>query len=120
MFYPDEIIEEVRERSDIVDVISNYVKLKRSGSNYVGLCPFHNEKSPSFSVSQDKQIFHCFGWSCNLKTIYNLVKVSEFFQNEKISTDLLSIIVSSYKGYLSNEVIFCFLSLSYKKLSIIL
>lgn len=53
----------------------------------------------------------------NLKTIYNLVKVSEFFQNEKISTDLLSIIVSSYKGYLSNEVIFCFLSLSYKKLS---
>lgn len=61
MFYPDEIIEEVRERSDIVDVISNYVKLKRSGSNYVGLCPFHNEKTPSFSVSRNKQMYYCFG-----------------------------------------------------------
>lgn len=61
MFYPDEIIEEVRERSDVVDVISNYVKLKRSGSNYVGLCPFHNEKTPSFSVSRNKQMYYCFG-----------------------------------------------------------
>lgn len=61
MFYPDETIEEVRERSDIVDVISNYVKLKRSGSNYVGLCPFHNEKTPSFSVSRNKQMYYCFG-----------------------------------------------------------
>lgn len=61
MFYPDEIIEEVRERNDIVDVISNYVKLKRTGSNYVGLCPFHNEKTPSFSVSGSKQMYYCFG-----------------------------------------------------------
>lgn len=61
MFYPDEVIEEVRERNDIVDVISNYVKLKRSGSNYVGLCPFHNEKTPSFSVSGNKQMYYCFG-----------------------------------------------------------
>ena len=61
MFYPDETIEDVRERSDIVDVISNYVKLKRSGSNYVGLCPFHNEKTPSFSVSRNKQMYYCFG-----------------------------------------------------------
>ena len=61
MFYPDEIIEEVRERNDIVDVISSYVKLKRSGSNYVGLCPFHNEKTPSFSVSGNKQMYYCFG-----------------------------------------------------------
>lgn len=61
MFYPDEIIEQVRERNDIVDVISNYVKLKRSGSNYVGLCPFHNEKTPSFSVSRNKQMYYCFG-----------------------------------------------------------
>lgn len=61
MFYPDEIIEEVRERNDIVDVISNYVKLKRTGSNYVGLCPFHNEKTPSFSVSGNKQMYYCFG-----------------------------------------------------------
>lgn len=59
--YSDEIIEEVRQTNDIVDIISQYMHLKRSGRNYFGLCPFHNEKSPSFSVSPDKQIFHCFG-----------------------------------------------------------
>jgi len=59
--YSDEIIDEVRQSNDIVDIISQYVRLKRSGRNYFGLCPFHNEKSPSFSVSPDKQIFHCFG-----------------------------------------------------------
>lgn len=59
--YSDEIIDEVRQNNDIVDIISQYVHLKRSGRNYFGLCPFHNEKSPSFSVSPEKQIFHCFG-----------------------------------------------------------
>ena len=59
--YSDEIIDEVRQTNDIVDIISQYVQLKRSGRNYFELCPFHNEKSPSFSVSPDKQIFHCFG-----------------------------------------------------------
>ena len=59
--YSEEILNEVRQSNDIVDVISQYVHLKRSGRNYFGLCPFHNEKSPSFSVSPDKQIFHCFG-----------------------------------------------------------
>lgn len=61
MYYSDEIIEEVRSRNDIVDVVSEYVKLKRSGSGYFGLCPFHNEKSPSFSVNGQRQTFHCFG-----------------------------------------------------------
>ena len=61
MRYSDEILNEVKENNDIVEVISQYVHLKRSGRNYFGLCPFHNEKSPSFSVSPDKQIFHCFG-----------------------------------------------------------
>lgn len=59
--YSEEIINEVRQSNDIVDVISQYMHLKRSGRNFFGLCPFHNEKSPSFSVSPDKQIFHCFG-----------------------------------------------------------
>jgi DNA primase len=58
---PSNIIEEVRERSDIVAVVSEYVKLKKSGKNYLGLCPFHSEKTPSFTVSPDKKLFHCFG-----------------------------------------------------------
>ena len=56
MYYPDELIEEVRTRNDIVDVISDYVRLQKKGSSYFGLCPFHNEKSPSFSVSRQKQM----------------------------------------------------------------
>ena len=61
MRYSDELIEEVRSRNDIVDVIGGYVHLKRAGSNYVGLCPFHNEKTASFSVSRSKQMYYCFG-----------------------------------------------------------
>lgn len=60
-FYSDDLIEEVRQSNDIVDVISNYVQLKRKGSSYFGLCPFHNEKTGSFSVSPSKQMYYCFG-----------------------------------------------------------
>ena len=59
--YASEVIDEVVSRSDIVDIISGYIKLKKNGSSYVGLCPFHNEKSPSFSVSPGKQLYHCVG-----------------------------------------------------------
>lgn len=61
MYYPDEVIEEVRSSNNIVDVIGSYVRLQKKGSSYFGLCPFHNEKSPSFSVSPNKQMYYCFG-----------------------------------------------------------
>ena len=61
MYYSDDVIEEIRSKNDIVDVISGYVKLQRKGSSYFGLCPFHNEKSPSFSVTPSKQMYYCFG-----------------------------------------------------------
>lgn len=61
MYYSDELIEEVRSGNDVVDVISSYVKLKKQGATYFGLCPFHNEKSPSFSVTPGKQMYYCFG-----------------------------------------------------------
>lgn len=60
-FIPDDKIEEIRERCSIVSIVSGYVSLKKAGSNYLGLCPFHNEKTPSFTVNEDKGIFHCFG-----------------------------------------------------------
>ena len=61
MYYPEELVEEIRSKNDIVDVISSYVRLQKKGSSYFGLCPFHNEKSPSFSVSPGKQMYYCFG-----------------------------------------------------------
>lgn len=61
MYYPEELVEEVRMKNDIVDVISGYVKLQKKGASHFGLCPFHNEKSPSFSVSGAKQMYYCFG-----------------------------------------------------------
>lgn len=78
MYYPEEIVEEVRTRNDIVDVIGSYVKLQKKGSSYFGLCPFHNEKSPSFSVSADKQMYYCFGCGAGGNVISFLMQYENF------------------------------------------
>ena len=72
MRYSDDIIEEVRQKNDIVDVVSQYVRLSRRGSTYFGLCPFHNEKTPSFSVTPGKQMYYCFGCGAG-GNVYNFI-----------------------------------------------
>ena len=84
MFYSEEIIDEVREKNDIVDTISPYVRLTKRGANYVGLCPFHNEKTPSFSVNTDKQIFHCFGCGVGGNSISFVMKYENLTFTEAI------------------------------------
>lgn len=82
--YSDELIDEIRDRSDIVDIISQYVILKRSGRNFFGVCPFHKEKTPSFSVSPDKQIFHCFGCGAGGNVIHFISKIENMDFKETI------------------------------------
>ena len=82
--YSDELIDEIKNNNDIVDVVSQYVHLKRSGRNYFGLCPFHNEKSPSFAVSPDKQIFHCFGCGVGGNVIHFISKIEGINFRESI------------------------------------
>ena len=82
--YSDELIEEIRSSNDIVDVISQYVVLKRSGRNFFGLCPFHKEKSPSFSVSPDRQIFHCFGCHVGGNVIHFISKIENLDFRESV------------------------------------
>ncbi len=77
-YYSDEIIEEVRSRNDIVDVISQYVRLQKKGSTYFGLCPFHNEKTGSFSVSPNKQMYYCFGCGAG-GNVFTFIKEYENF-----------------------------------------
>src|SRR5574344_257206 len=86
--YSDELIDEIRSKNDIVDIISQYVVLKRSGRNFFGLCPFHKEKTPSFSVSPDKQIFHCFGFGVGENVIHFVSKIESL--NFKESLEILA------------------------------
>lgn len=84
MYYSDDIIEEVRIKNDIIDVISGYVRLQKKGSSYFGLCPFHNEKSPSFSVSRQKQMYYCFGCGAGGNVFTFLMEYENFSFQEAV------------------------------------
>ena len=89
MYYSEELIEEVRSRNDIVDVISGYVRLQKKGSSYFGLCPFHNEKTPSFSVTPAKQMYYCFGCGAGGNVFTFLMEYENFsFVEEALPGDL--------------------------------
>jgi len=89
MLYPEQIIEEVRLRNDIVEVVSGYVKLEKKGRSYWGLCPFHNEKTPSFSVEPNKQFFYCFGCNKGGSVIHFIMNIEnlEFVEALKFLAD---------------------------------
>jgi len=76
--YSQDVLEDLRQGNDIIDVISQYVQLKSAGANHMGLCPFHNEKSPSFSVSSQKQLFHCFGCGVSGNVFSFVMKIENF------------------------------------------
>ncbi len=86
MYYPEELVEEIRMKNDIVDVISGYVRLQRKGSSHFGLCPFHNEKSPSFSVSQSRQMYYCFGCGAGGNVFTFLMEYEHYTFQEAVKT----------------------------------
>ena len=86
--YSDELLDEIKSKNDIVDIVSQYVVLKRTGRNYMGLCPFHKEKSGSFCVSPDKQIFHCFGCGVGGNVFHFISKIENL--NFKESVEMLA------------------------------
>ena len=86
--YSDELLDEIRSKNDIIDIVSQYVVLKRTGRNYMGLCPFHKEKSGSFCVSPDKQIFHCFGCGVGGNVFHFISKIENL--NFKESVEFLA------------------------------
>lgn len=105
--YSDELIDEIRNRNDIVDVISQYVVLKRSGRNFFGLCPFHKEKSPSFSVSPDKQIFHCFGCGVGGNVFHFVSKIENlnFKETVEILAEKAGIELPTIDGETDNKLL---------------
>lgn len=86
MYYSDELIEEIRAKNDIVDVVSSYVKLQKKGSTYFGLCPFHSEKSPSFSVTPSKQMYYCFGCGAGGNVYTFIMKYENYSFTETVKT----------------------------------
>ena len=98
-YYSEDLIEEVISQNDIVDVISEYVTLKKRGRNFIGLCPFHREKTPSFCVSMDKQIFKCFGCSQGGNVISFIMKIEnlEFWESVEMLAERANIDLSRYE-----------------------
>ena len=84
IYYPEELIEEIRISNDILAVIGEYIKLERKGKNYFGLCPFHNEKTPSFSVDPGKQLYYCFGCGKGGSVIQFIMETENFDYIEAI------------------------------------
>lgn len=97
---PEHLIDEVRQRADIVDVVSRYVDLKRSGKNFKGLCPFHSEKTPSFNVSPDLQIFKCFGCGVGGNVFHFIQKIENlsFIEAVKRVADEVGVVITQNKG----------------------
>ncbi|MCX7699230.1 MAG: DNA primase [Candidatus Goldbacteria bacterium] len=103
---PNEIIEQIKDSNDIVDVISDYVSLKKAGANYKALCPFHQEKTPSFMVSSQKQIFHCFGCGVggNVFSFIQKMENINFIESVKLLAKRAGITINEYKNeYKSSE-----------------
>ncbi|MDF2612598.1 MAG: primase [Clostridia bacterium] len=103
MYYPEHIIETIRERSDIVSLISEYTALTKKGHSYTGLCPFHNEKTPSFSVSEDKQLYYCFGCGAGGNTITFLMQKENMTFQEAIKYLAERENIELEENYLSQE-----------------
>lgn len=99
MYYSDDIIEEVRSRNDVVDVIGGYVSLKKQGNSYSACCPFHHEKTPSFHVSRDKQLYHCFGCgaSGNVFTFIREYENMSFVESMKLLADRAGMTLPEYE-----------------------
>ncbi|MCR4437036.1 MAG: DNA primase [Clostridiales bacterium] len=104
-YYPEELIEEIRVNNDIVDVISEYVKLEKKGKDFFGLCPFHKEKTPSFSVAPAKQIFYCFGCGKGGDVIHFIMNVEnlDYIEAVKLLADRARVTLSEGKGKEENE-----------------
>lgn len=103
--YSEELIDDIKNSNDIVDIISQYVILKRSGRNFFGLCPFHKEKTPSFSVSPDKQIFHCFGCGAGGNVIHFISKIEnvDFKESLEILAERAGITLPTLENGVDNK-----------------
>ena len=106
-YYSDELIEEVRSANDIVDVISGYVRLQKKGNDYFGLCPFHNEKTPSFSVSQRKQMYYCFGCGAGGNAVTFLMQYESYSFQEAMEVLAEKAGITLPKQEMSGKVLLC-------------